>query len=150
MKNKKAFTLIEVLAVIIILSILSAFIVPRLANQSNLKYTAEAHHLLGAIRRAQITYKSIHGSYAVAWCTPGTSCDSAGNNWRNLGFKDIAANGLFIYTCPDVGGSVSFCTTTPIGGKKSPSGYIQLDLDKPTWRCGGSFKKLADNKGCTI
>lgn len=57
--KQRGFTLVEVLIVVVIIAILAALILPRLTQQTENAYIAEAQNMLGTIRRAQINHCDI-------------------------------------------------------------------------------------------
>lgn len=96
--NKKGFTLVEILIVIVILAIMATLIIPRMVAQTSIGDIAQAQHMLGAMRRAQLqvadkldggTYGNFatlnSGDSQTQWNSikmtwpgiPGT-----GNNWK--------------------------------------------------------------------
>ena len=62
--NNKAFTLLELLMVVIIIGILATFAMPEYAKFKEKAYAAEAVNVLSAIKDAQFRYKMETGSYA--------------------------------------------------------------------------------------
>ena len=63
--NKKAFTLLELLMVVIIIGILATIAVPQYEKFKEKAIAAEAVRMMGAIKRAQFRYKAEHGEYAT-------------------------------------------------------------------------------------
>ena len=51
--NKKAFTLVELLAVVVIIGILAAIVLPKFNKITNAQRTLEAERVMGAIRTEQ-------------------------------------------------------------------------------------------------
>ncbi len=71
MKNKKGFTLIEVLVVIVILGVLAAAAVPIYTSRVKSSYRAEALNQLTAIRSAMADFQSTNATYTgAAFGTP--------------------------------------------------------------------------------
>ena len=138
MKNKKAFTLIEVLIVVIIIAVLAALIMPRFITQPEKAMIAEAQMQLGALRRAQQNFADMAGGDG-SWL-PGAP------DWTRLGLTQPHANGKFNYTC-----SSSSCTATR---KTNTNQTIQL-YDNGTYQCGSGYRAAGNNtasndRGCTI
>ncbi|MFA7255317.1 MAG: prepilin-type N-terminal cleavage/methylation domain-containing protein [Candidatus Omnitrophota bacterium] len=96
MKNKKGFTLIEVLIVVVIIAILAALLLPRLTAAPEKARVAEGMQTLGAVRRAQLVNMDAANASALNFTiTNGTSHA----NWTALGFSDLGAASLFNYQC---------------------------------------------------
>ena len=72
---KKAFTLVELLIVIIIIGILATMAVPQYQKMINKARWAEAFTVLDAIRKAELYYYSMHGKFAIGTAVPGYSQD---------------------------------------------------------------------------
>jgi len=92
MKYKsKGFTLIEVMVVVVILGILAAFIVPKIAGRPDEAKVAKAKHDIQTIETALDLYKLDTGRYPStdqgldALINP-PSTDPAPNNWRAGGY----------------------------------------------------------------
>ena len=70
-KNKKTgFTLVEAIVTIVLLTILTAISVPIYDNYVGKAIYAEAYTFLGAIREAQLLYRSEYGNF---WSSTSTS-----------------------------------------------------------------------------
>jgi len=54
--NKKGFTLLELMIVVIIVAVLASLAMPRFIDARNRAITAEAYNMLGAIRSSQMRY----------------------------------------------------------------------------------------------
>ena len=63
-KDSKGFTLIELLVVIIIIGILSAIALPSFLNQASKAKQSEAKNYVGAVQRAQQSYRIDKQSFA--------------------------------------------------------------------------------------
>ncbi len=100
MKNqKKGFTLVEVLIVVVIIAILASLIVPRMLMQTEKAKAAEAIQMIGAIKRAAERYYDFHGSYDAPsgtyiqsdpWGTPL-------GDWADLGLTGIEKSKAWKY-----------------------------------------------------
>ena len=94
MKRKAAFTLIELIIVVIIVGIIAVSAVPIYRLNLRRTYSAEGFATLGAIRRAQHLYKAEHGRYVEVTGAPGETIydilelDTADNRfWNNPAFR---------------------------------------------------------------
>jgi prepilin-type N-terminal cleavage/methylation domain-containing protein len=74
--NKRGFTLIEIIIVIVILGILATLALPRITGQMESSKGAEAMNMFGAIRRAAVNCADMADGI-------GTSCVT----WANLGMR---------------------------------------------------------------
>jgi type IV pilus assembly protein PilA len=78
LKNKKGFTLIELMIVVAIIGILAAIAIPNFMNYQCKARQSEAKSNLGAIRTAQEVYFAEKNNYAattaqIAWATKGVT-----------------------------------------------------------------------------
>jgi len=64
--GRRAFTLIELMIVVIIVAILAAAAVPIYNSFTSRAYGTEVQTALSTLRTAQRTYKAAHGSYATS------------------------------------------------------------------------------------
>ena len=62
-RNKKGFTLLELLMVIIVVGILTSFAIPQYQSFLYKAHVAEAHRLLGVVIRAEQQFFLEHGTY---------------------------------------------------------------------------------------
>ena len=109
MKNNQAFTLIELMLVIIIIGVLAAMVVPRLAGRSEQARQAAAQADIEAnIATALDLYELDNGQYPVteqglsSLVTEPTS-SPAPTNWRGPYLKKEPIDPWgrpYIYTCP--------------------------------------------------
>jgi prepilin-type N-terminal cleavage/methylation domain-containing protein len=61
--RNKAFTLIELMIVVVIIGVMASLVVPRLFGQSEKARAAEAVNMLGSIRRAEQAYFDRRGEF---------------------------------------------------------------------------------------
>ena len=147
MKNRKGFTLIEVLIVVIIIAILAALILPRFLSQPEKALIAEAQMQLGALRRAQQSYADLSGTGQYVAITASSS-----TNWDVLGLS-YPASDKFTYSCSVAGLN---CTATRASGQYA-TGSIRLN-DNGTYVCsgtgykavGGNAANASQDRGCTV
>lgn len=107
---KKAFTLVELIIVIIIASILSSIALGQYAKSVEKSREAEALNILGSLRRIQIAYYLANEEY-------GTLSDLESNI---PGGCETQTTHFFQYACDTTGG---WCTAMRCGypyGKKPP------------------------------
>ncbi len=97
MLNKKGFTLVELLIVVIIIGILATLAVPQYARMMEKAKQAEARRILGSIRTAQELYKMEHANsnYAIDVGNLAVHAPGAGEN-----------DFYFIYTLAGANGTV--------------------------------------------
>lgn len=148
MRNKKAFTLIEVLIVVIIIAILAALILPRFLTQPEKAMVAEAQMQLGALRRAQQSYADMSGSGQYLQITAGSAA-----NWNVLGLT-YPTNGKFTYSCAAVASAGASCVARRSSGTYA-NNTITLN-DNGTYSCsgyssvGGNGVNASQDRGCTV
>ncbi|HOG23016.1 MAG TPA: prepilin-type N-terminal cleavage/methylation domain-containing protein [Candidatus Omnitrophota bacterium] len=100
--NKKGFTLIEVLIVVVIIAVLASLLLPRMAAQTECAIAAEGLQTLGVIRRAQEQRAELSGNWVAVAANanfPAALGITIGNNTR------------FNYTCA-VNNNIGTCTAT--------------------------------------
>jgi prepilin-type N-terminal cleavage/methylation domain-containing protein len=117
--HRKAFTLLELLIVIIIVGVLASLALPRFSKMVELARTAEAKLQMRAIRDALERYYLMKGSYgrATGWgqetCGGGGQCD-----WEVLGIENPTENpgSHFDYDLTDNGDHILARRNTLDGG----------------------------------
>lgn len=80
MKVQRAFTLVELLIVVIILAILAAIIVPQFSAATNDATQSAYDTNLANIRSAIELYRQQHGAYPGAIASTGTGCPTGSTN----------------------------------------------------------------------
>ncbi len=90
----KAFTLVEIIVVLIIVAVLAAIAIPNFTGMTNRAYAQDAMRNLMAIYAAQVNYaqNSVGGVYCIA------SCNSLSNIDTNLGLNIVSSGGT-TYNC---------------------------------------------------
>ena len=142
MKNRKGFTLIEILIVVVILAILAAMILPRFLGQTESAYVAEAQQSLGVLRRAQVNHYDTGAAAYVVY--PGADAAAA---LAALGLSSLTETN-FTYTCDNAGA----CTATRKVGTLA-NGTIAVTIGG-VFSCDGTKYALVDAgntaKGCRV
>lgn len=107
--------MVEILTVIVLLGILSALVLPRLAGQTDKARAAEATHMLGAIRQAEEAYKSgPAGVYLPIQTDTALGLtvicgNDPANPWIALGLGDPnGPNAFYSYCVDSVNGNQTF------------------------------------------
>jgi len=140
-KNKKGFTLIEVLIVVVIIGILASLILPRMLAQPERARIAEANQFLGVISRAQIALSDTTGAvYQTFLVYNGTAAAPAG--WVALGLSPLTANTSFSYAAAGAGAAATI-TATRLGAGPLAGATAVLTIDAATFACAGGYVNSA-------
>ena len=92
--NKKGFTLIELMIVVVIIGILAALAIPRFMRSTTKAKQSEAKQLLKQIYTMQHAYRQEFNSY----CLAGITADYlTGTNFARIGV-DVGATARYLYT----------------------------------------------------
>ncbi len=103
-KNKKGFTLIEIIIVVIIIGVLAAVALPKLSNQVSVSKAAEAYGILGSLMH------KIMECYTAS--EDITKCDTTA---QLSGFQ-FPTSGAFVYTYVAGASATSALGTASLGG----------------------------------
>jgi len=117
---KKAFTLVELIIVVIIIGILAAIALPQYNKTMERSRIAEASAVLGALRGAQLRYKLENTDYA----TLPTQLDIELPNYDGSG----SPNGKF-FTYLAINEPETSATVTAIGNAKRKTGSLYGEYD---------------------
>jgi len=132
-KRQRGFTLVELLIVVVIIVILSALVVPRLIAQPEKAIMAEAHQMLGVLRRAQITRADSTGAAFVSIdYIGGVATDPAVAT--KLGLQANIGVGSFNYDCSGTA-PVPHCHAQRVGGSDYDGSFVTIDLDTGIISC---------------
>lgn len=89
---RKAFTLLELIIVVIIIGILASLALPQYAKVAERARSAEAKHILGMLRTAQIEYYTEYARY-------GNISNLGMNDVPDMGSSECVPTHYFIYGC---------------------------------------------------
>lgn len=117
MKNKKGFTLIEIMIVVVIIGVLASLALPKLGNQVKKASSAEAFSMLGALARAASQCYTLQDE-AVADCDSIEEIETVTN-------AKFSNSSNFSYGTAVVGNKLTFSATYKAGGVIS----LAIDLD---------------------
>lgn len=133
---KKAFTLIEILIVVVILGILAAIVVPQFTSATQDSQAGNIKAQLGTLQRQIELYYAKNNAYP-AW----TSNDAAGNyGWNNL------INGNYIKdapTNPAVAASAAASVKKGVGTSNNATGSATLGW---VWNDSGATNQSDRNR----
>jgi type IV pilus assembly protein PilE len=105
--NKKGFTLIELMIVVVIIGILAALAIPRFMRSTTKAKQSEAKQLLKQIYTMQHAYRQEFNAY----CLNGVAASAAaGANFARIGV-DIGASARYTYTMVAAANTFT-CTAT--------------------------------------
>ncbi len=118
--NKKAFTLLELLVVVLIIGILAAIALPQYKLIVERSRMAEAVTILKAIASAQDRFYMINNRYANAWEMDKLDINIPGETLNDSWYSNRIETEFFIYS-PDGDNDGSITNPKPSGTK----GYAQ-------------------------
>jgi prepilin-type N-terminal cleavage/methylation domain-containing protein len=86
--NKKGFTLVELMVVIVIIGVLAAVAIPKMMAATNKAKASEGPQILGAIARLQLAYRAERDGFisCAASSTGETPPTAASGSWAEIGF----------------------------------------------------------------
>lgn len=149
-RNSKAFTLAELLIVILIISILASLAIPRFFGQTEKARTSEAINMLGAIRRAQLNYYDANQDYAVIGdnCSSGIPLPNAPSFEKTLGIKMAACTDLSWSYKTDKTGTIATATRQKRNNETGtpPKGTLTITADG-TWGGTSEYAGPAEPRG---
>ncbi len=135
-RNKRGFSLIELLVVVVIISVLAMIIIPKFADSGRRSKESSLHSDLSQLRSSIANYQADTGYYPTALtdltatAAPANGVDSTGasqpitaSNWHGPYIQtsiptDPVSNGAFTYTAtgPNTGKIVSSATGNGLDG----------------------------------
>jgi type IV pilus assembly protein PilE len=106
--NKKGFTLIELMIVVVIIGILAALAIPRFMRSTTKAKQSEAKQLLKQVYTMQHAYRQEFNVYA---CPGAVASAAAGAAFARIGV-DVGASARYTYTMTTATATAFLCTAT--------------------------------------
>ncbi len=97
--NKKGFTLVEIIIVVVILAILAALILPRFLSQPERAVIAEGQNTLGAIRRGALAFADTATAGVFPTCALGLAGPCTAAELATMGVVLPAVGQHYQYGC---------------------------------------------------
>ena len=104
--NRKGFTLIELMIVVVIIGILAALAIPRFMKATAKSKQSEAKQILKQVYTMQRTYRQANDTYGDAGVTA-----AADGEFPDIGV-DIMASAIYSYTMTTADADGFLCTAT--------------------------------------
>ncbi len=124
LNNRRGFTLIELMIVVVIIGILAALAIPKFIKVTGKAKLAEAKTILKEIFTLEKAYFNEHDAY-VSFAN-GAACE-------NIGFDLPEGTSRFLYKVEVVDSTSSFTATATeavdVDGNGSTDGYLTMDQD---------------------
>jgi len=132
MNDKKGFTLVELMVVILIVGILAAVAVPLMQGRIDKAKWSEANAAAGSIRTAVRAYAAETSIATATSALEGETCDDS-DVQTALGFGSTDLEGVYFtaanYEITDVTASGIAVITVSASKDNAPSGSYQLEAD---------------------
>ena len=111
LKNKKGFTLIELMIVVVIIGILAALAIPRFMTASTRSKQAECKQMLKQIYTMQHTFRQGNPLNAYGETTGEASTPGVQYAFTDIGVE-VGSNAIYTYTMTAVGANTFTATAT--------------------------------------
>jgi len=142
--NKKGFTLVELMVVIVIIGVLAAVAMPKFADAINKARAAEAPVIVRQIYTADVPYYAENGEHIGIGETDGSAPDPSGSNPNDLflsllGINTTSRYFTYLSTAGGTGSTAAaFNIEGTFGGLEDNAMWIAVD---------GNGKKMKDSNG---
>jgi prepilin-type N-terminal cleavage/methylation domain-containing protein len=115
--NKKGFTLVELMVVIVIIGVLAAVAIPKMMAATNKAKAGEGPQILRSIANMEATYKAEADMFLVAPATkndgkPKGKDEAVADAWLSLGFDIEPFSKYFVFEVPTATGESFSATAT--------------------------------------
>jgi len=131
MMNKKGFTLVELMVVIVIIGVLAAVALPKFADAINKSRASEAPNLIGQIASAEAVYQGEQETYVAIGQTDGAGGANDDLFQSSLGVNTKST--YFTYVTVERGGSISAGFTATASSMADrfggAAGTVQISVD---------------------
>jgi prepilin-type N-terminal cleavage/methylation domain-containing protein len=115
--NKKGFTLVELMVVIVIIGVLAAVAIPKMMAATNKAKAGEGPQILRSIGSMEAVYKAEKDKYLTApKTTLGAAVTAVNTPWGDLGFDLAPSSKYFTFEVKTAGiGDDQFTATAALG-----------------------------------
>ena len=129
--NKKGFTLVELMVVIVIIGVLAAVAIPKMTAATNKAKAGEGPMILSSISNLQAAHKVEKNKYVECDSTPhGQPSVSATGGWSDIGFEQNPNSRYYSFVVNTSNDSSAFAASGVLGvalGKAEAGQSITVD-----------------------
>ena len=129
--NKKGFTLVELMVVIVIIGVLAAVAIPKMMAATNKAKAGEGPQILSAISRMEASHKAENDVYVAAPAPTAAGKAVANDGWYELGFDQKPFSRYFSFevaaTTPADGFTATATLTATLGDAKATTDKLTIN-----------------------